>query len=142
MVQRLIRAAAPFFAAFVAASRLAVAQSGPVPSVARQALVPRRRLRAALIVSKPVLVQRAPATGQLSRGAVELATALARQLGVPLEPVCFANPRQLSREPIKQDPLEPRLSELVAILRQPPTRARLAEADVRSLEARGAVSGL
>ena len=98
----MIRAAAPLFAASVATSRLALAQSGPVPSAARQALAPTGRLRAALIVSNPVLVRRDPATGYLGGLSVELATALAGHLGVPLEPVPYANPARyaesLSRE--------------------------------------------
>ena len=98
----MIRAAVPLFAAPVATSRLAFAQSGPVPSAARQALAPTGRLRAALIVSNPVLVERDPATGQLSGVSVELATALAGHIGVPLEPVPFPNPARyaesLSRE--------------------------------------------
>lgn len=97
-----IRAAATLIAASVATSRLALAKSGPVPPAARQVLAPTGRLRAALIVSNPVLVRRDPATGQLSGISVELAAALAGYLGVPLEPVPFANPARyaesLSRE--------------------------------------------
>jgi hypothetical protein len=55
-----------------------------------------------LIVSNPVLVRRDAATGNLGGVSVELATALAGHLGVPLEPVPYANPARyaesLSRE--------------------------------------------
>jgi hypothetical protein len=55
-----------------------------------------------LIVSNPVLVRRDVATCNLGGVSVELATALAGHLGVPLEPVPYANPARyaesLSRE--------------------------------------------
>lgn len=43
-------------------------------------------------MSKPVLVQRDAVTGALGGVSVELACALAESLGVPLEPVPYANP--------------------------------------------------
>jgi polar amino acid transport system substrate-binding protein len=59
---------------------------------ARDALAPTGRLRAALILSNPVLVRRDAATGALDGVSVEVARALADRLGVPLEPVPYANP--------------------------------------------------
>ena len=100
----MIHAAAPLFAASVATSRLALAQSGPVPSAARQALAPAGRLRAALIVSNPVLVRRDAATDHLGGVSVELATALAGHLGVPLEPVPYANPARYAESLAREIP--------------------------------------
>ncbi|MGK7871526.1 transporter substrate-binding domain-containing protein [Falsiroseomonas sp. E2-1-a20] len=98
----LVQAAAPFLAAFANLNAAAKAQPGSVPPAARQALAPTGRLRAALIVSNPVLVRRDVATGNLGGVSVELATALAEHLGMPLEPVPYANPARyaesLSRE--------------------------------------------
>ena len=97
--RRVIRAAAPLLAALAGPCGVALAQPS---SAARQALAPTGRLRAALIVSNPVLVRRDAATGNLGGVSVELATALAGHLGVPLEPVPYANPARyaesLSRE--------------------------------------------
>ena len=100
--RRVIRAAAPLLAALAGPRGVALAQPSSVPSAARHALAPTGRLRAALIVSNPVLVRRDAATGNLGGVSVELATALAGHLGVPLEPVPYANPARyaesLSRE--------------------------------------------
>ncbi len=63
-------------------------------AAARDALAPTGRLRAALIRSNPVLVQRDAASGALGGVSVELARALAERLGVPLEPVPYATPAQ------------------------------------------------
>jgi polar amino acid transport system substrate-binding protein len=99
--RRVIRAAAPVLAALVGRG-VALAQPSPVPSAAQQALAPTGRLRAALIVSNPVLVRRDATTGNLGGISIELATGLAGHLGVPLEPVPYANPARyaesLSRE--------------------------------------------
>ena len=61
---------------------------------ARDALAPTGRLRAALILSNPVLVKRDATTGALGGVSVEMAWALADRLGVPLEPVPYATPAQ------------------------------------------------
>lgn len=61
-------------------------------AAARDALAPTGRLRTGLILSNPVLVQRDAATGTLGGVSVEVARALADRLGVPLEPVPYANP--------------------------------------------------
>jgi polar amino acid transport system substrate-binding protein len=69
------------------------AQSRTVGDAAtRDALAPTGRLRAALILSNPVLVRRDAATGAFGGVSVEVARALADRLGVPLEPVPYANP--------------------------------------------------
>src|SRR3954466_14319179 len=54
-------------------------------------LAPNGELRAALIVSNPVLVTRTP-DGQLGGVSVELAGALAAKLGVPVHLVPYENP--------------------------------------------------
>jgi polar amino acid transport system substrate-binding protein len=92
------RTAAPIaistLAGLVSSTGGAHAQPGnPVPTdAARAALAPTGRLRAALIVSNPVLVQRDATTGALGGVSVELARALADRLGVPLEIVPYPNP--------------------------------------------------
>ncbi|MCB4821277.1 transporter substrate-binding domain-containing protein [Roseicella aerolata] len=87
-----LRGAAPLLAA--AAIPRGMARAQPVPEAARAALAPTGRLRAALILSNPVLVQRDSATGAPVGVSVELARALAGRLGVPLEPVPYATPAQ------------------------------------------------
>jgi polar amino acid transport system substrate-binding protein len=88
-------------AAAAALAGLAVARGGGAqartaadPAAARDALAPTGRLRAALILSNPVLVRRDAATGALGGVSVELARALADSLGAPLEPVPYATPAQ------------------------------------------------
>jgi polar amino acid transport system substrate-binding protein len=90
--RRVIRAATPLLAALVGRRGVALAQLSPDSSAARQALAPMGRLRAALIVSNPVLVWHDATTGNLGGVSVELAAGLAGHLGVPLEPVLYANP--------------------------------------------------
>jgi polar amino acid transport system substrate-binding protein len=90
--RRAIRAAAPLLAALAGPRGVALAQPPPAPDAARAALAPTGRLRAALILSNPVLVRRDAATGALGGVSVELARALAERLGVAMEPVPYANP--------------------------------------------------
>lgn len=87
-----IRAAAPLLAALAGPRGVALAQPPTAPDAARAALAPTGRLRAALILSNPVLVRRDAATGALGGVSVELARALAERLGVAMEPVPYANP--------------------------------------------------
>lgn len=90
-----MRAAASILAGFAVPPAAAWAQPRTAADgAAREALAPTGRLRAALIVSNPVLVQRDAATGALGGVSVDLARALADSLGVPLEPVPYATPAQ------------------------------------------------
>ncbi|GAA0607414.1 ABC transporter substrate-binding protein [Craurococcus roseus] len=90
-----MRAAASILAGFAVPPAAAWSQPRTAADgAAREALAPTGRLRAALIVSNPVLVQRDAATGALGGGSVEPARALADSLGVPLEPVPYAIPAQ------------------------------------------------
>ncbi|WP_270934699.1 transporter substrate-binding domain-containing protein [Falsiroseomonas oryzae] len=81
-----------FLAALAAHGRSGSAQPRGAADAVRAGLAPTGRLRAALIVSNPVLVRRDPAAGTLGGVSVELATALAVRIGVPFEPVPYANP--------------------------------------------------
>ena len=60
----------------------------PTPSLAH-AFAPTGSLRAAINLGNPILVNRDPATGVPFGVSIDLATALAGQLGVPLELVLF-----------------------------------------------------
>ncbi|MBD0271870.1 MAG: transporter substrate-binding domain-containing protein [Acetobacteraceae bacterium] len=93
--RRAVRAAASILVGCAASPGAARAQPWTgVDGAAREALAPTGRLRAALIVSNPVLVRRDATTGALGGVSVELARALADSLGVPLEPVPYATPAQ------------------------------------------------
>jgi polar amino acid transport system substrate-binding protein len=60
----------------------------PSPQVLAE-LAPTGKLRTAHIVANPVLVTRDPASGQLRGITIDLAQALAREAGVPLEPLPY-----------------------------------------------------
>lgn len=57
----------------------------------RQALAPTGKLRAAIIQPGPVYAAKDPESGQLKGVAVDLASEMARRLGVPLEVVTYRN---------------------------------------------------
>jgi ABC-type amino acid transport substrate-binding protein len=71
-------------------------------SVAMTKLTPKGELRAALIVSNPVLVTRG-ADGQLGGVSVELARALATRLGVSIRLMPYENPAQTMRASAKMN---------------------------------------
>jgi polar amino acid transport system substrate-binding protein len=77
--------------ALVGAASFGIPETGHAQGEAARALVPTGELRAALIVSNPVLVTRG-SDGQLGGISVELARALAEKLGVPLRPIPYDNP--------------------------------------------------
>jgi polar amino acid transport system substrate-binding protein len=67
-----------------------------VPSpAARAELASTGKLRVGLILSNQVLVTKDPDTGELRGVTINLGRALAQRLGVPLEPVGYANPAAL-----------------------------------------------
>jgi len=66
-----------------------------VPAAARAELAPMGKLRVGLILSNQVLVTKDPSTGELRGVTVNLGKALAQRLGVPFEPVGYANPAAL-----------------------------------------------
>ncbi|TAK09977.1 transporter substrate-binding domain-containing protein [bacterium] len=66
-----------------------------VPPAVRSELAPTGKLRVGLILSNQVLVTKDPTTGELGGVTVSLGKALAAQLGVPFEPVGYANPAAL-----------------------------------------------
>jgi len=68
-----------------------------IPEVARSELTPTGKLRVGLILSNQVLVSKDPATGELRGVTVSLGKALAARLGVPFDPVGYANPAALVR---------------------------------------------
>ena len=67
----------------------------PVPPAARADLTPTGKLRVGLILSNQVLVTKDPSTGELRGVTINLGKALAQRLGVPFEPVGYANPSAL-----------------------------------------------
>ena len=66
-----------------------------VPPAARAELASTGKLRVGLILSNEVLVTKDPGTGELRGVTVNLGKALAQRLGVPFEPVGYANPAAL-----------------------------------------------
>ena len=66
-----------------------------VPPAARADLTPTGKLRVGLILSNQVLVTKDPSTGELRGVTINLGKALAQRLGVPFEPVGYANPSAL-----------------------------------------------
>jgi len=66
-----------------------------VPPAARAELGPTGKLRVGLILSNQVLVSKDPGTGELRGVTINLGKALAQRLGVPFEPVGYANPAAL-----------------------------------------------
>jgi polar amino acid transport system substrate-binding protein len=71
------------------------ASAPSVPPAARAELAPTGKLRVGLILSNQVLVTKDPSTGELRGVTVNLGRALAQRLGVPFEPVGYANPAAL-----------------------------------------------
>jgi polar amino acid transport system substrate-binding protein len=71
------------------------ASAQSVPATARSELAPTGKLRVGLILSNQVLVTKDQQTGELRGVTVALGKALAERLGVPLEPVGYANPAAL-----------------------------------------------
>jgi polar amino acid transport system substrate-binding protein len=65
------------------------AMSPRLPAGAAAALAPSGRLRASINLGNPILANRNASTGQVFGVSVDLATALAGQLGVPLDMVVF-----------------------------------------------------
>jgi polar amino acid transport system substrate-binding protein len=66
-----------------------------VSPAARSELAPTGRLRVGLILSNQVLVTKDAQTGELRGVTVALGKALAKRIGVPFEPVGYANPAAL-----------------------------------------------
>ena len=66
-----------------------------VPPAARAELTPTGKLRVGLILSNQVLVSKDPSTGELRGVTVNFGKVLAQRLGVPFEPVGYANPAAL-----------------------------------------------
>ena len=66
-----------------------------VSPAARAELASTGKLRVGLILSNQVLVTKDPGTGELRGVTVSLGKALAQRLGVPFEPVGYANPAAL-----------------------------------------------
>ena len=66
-----------------------------VPAAARAEFAPTGKLRVGLILSNQVLVTKDPSTGELRGVTINLGKALAQRLGVPFEPVGYANPAAL-----------------------------------------------
>lgn len=66
-----------------------------VPPAGRAELTPTGKLRVGLILSNQVLVSKDPSTGELRGVTVNLGKVLAQRLGVPFEPVGYANPAAL-----------------------------------------------
>ena len=66
-----------------------------VPPAARAELAPTAKLRVGLILSNQVLVSKDPSTGELRGVTINLGKALAQRLGVPFEPIGYANPAAL-----------------------------------------------
>ena len=74
---------------------LGCASLPPVPEAARSELASTGKLRVGLILSNQVLVTKDAQTGELRGVTVDLGKALAKRLGVPFEPVGYANPAAL-----------------------------------------------
>ena len=66
-----------------------------VPPAARAELAPTAKLRVGLILSNQVLVSKDPSTGELRGVTIHLGKALGQRLGVPFDPVEYANPAAL-----------------------------------------------
>jgi polar amino acid transport system substrate-binding protein len=66
-----------------------------VSPAARAELTPTGKLRVGLILSNQVLVTKETSTGELRGVTIDLGKALAQRLGVPFEPVGYANPAAL-----------------------------------------------
>ncbi len=66
-----------------------------VPPATRAELVPTGKLRVGLILSNQVLVTKDSNSGELRGVTINLGKALAQRLGVPFEPVGYANPAAL-----------------------------------------------
>ena len=71
------------------------ASAPPVPPAARAELASTGKLRVGLILSNQVLVTKDPKSGELVGITINLGKALAQRLGVPFEPVGYANPAAL-----------------------------------------------
>jgi polar amino acid transport system substrate-binding protein len=71
------------------------ASAPSVPPATRAELSPTGKLRVGLILSNQVLVTKDPSTGELRGVTINLGKALAQRLGVPFEPVGYANPAGL-----------------------------------------------
>ncbi len=71
------------------------ASAPTVLPAARAELVPTGKLRAGLILSNQVLVTKDSSSGELRGITIDLGKALAERLGVPFEPVGYANPAAL-----------------------------------------------
>lgn len=71
------------------------ASAPAVPPAARAELVPTSKLRVGLILSNQVLVTKDSNSGELRGVTINLGKALAQRLGVPFEPVGYANPAAL-----------------------------------------------
>jgi polar amino acid transport system substrate-binding protein len=71
------------------------ASAPTAPPAARAELVPTAKLRVGLILSNQVLVTKDPSSGELRGITINLGKALAQRLGVPFEPVGYANPAAL-----------------------------------------------
>ena len=85
-------------AAGAATALLAAAGCASRPSSSTvAALAPTGRLRASINLGNPVLARRDPATGQAVGVSVDLARALAEQLGVPVELIVFDARREVGR---------------------------------------------
>jgi polar amino acid transport system substrate-binding protein len=66
-----------------------------IPPAARAELAPTGKLRVGLILSNQVLVTKDSSSGELRGVTIDLGKALAQRLGVPFEPVGYANPAAL-----------------------------------------------
>jgi polar amino acid transport system substrate-binding protein len=82
------------------------------------AFAPTGRLRACINIGNRVLANRMPQTGEVGGVSVDLAHALAKRLGVPLEPVVFTTARQ-SVEALEEDRAD------IGFFAIDPARARL-----------------
>jgi polar amino acid transport system substrate-binding protein len=71
------------------------ASAPTVPPAARAELVPTGKLRVGLILSNQVLVTKDSSSGELRGVTINLGKALAQRLGVPFEPIGYANPAAL-----------------------------------------------
>lgn len=85
----------PLIASLVVVLISGCASVPPVPPAARAELVPTGKLRVGLILSNQVLVTKDSSSGELRGVTINLGKALAQRLGVPFEPVGYANPAAL-----------------------------------------------